>query len=109
MIVWAGTTVIESVALVMFGTEALAVSVVVPVLTPVALNVIDFNPPGIVTIGGTETMPVGFVARLTVRPDDGAAADRVKVRVWLPLPLMLTFCGLRLSEALVVTAVADKR
>jgi hypothetical protein len=104
----AGKTVTVSVALATLAEAALAVITELPAVTPVTLNVVEVELPGIVTVIGSETIPVGLAERFTTRPAAGAGPDRATVKVCVPVPVMVAFCGPSVSEALTLTLVEDE-
>jgi hypothetical protein len=79
-------TVTLVVPLEILGEPALAVIVVVPRLTGVAVTVALVCPAAIVTVEGMVTTPEGLALKFTVRAE-GAGADKVTVRVPLPGPV----------------------
>ena len=64
----------------------LAVMVAVPAATPVTVNVAVVCPAVNVADAGTVAMVVSLELRLTVRPPDGAAPDKVSLKVPVPAP-----------------------
>jgi hypothetical protein len=98
-------TVMVAVALEMLtGDDAAAVMVAEPAATGVTLKVAVVAFALMVTEPGSETIPVGAAVRFTVIAE-GAAADKVTVKVRLSGPEKVTVAGERLSDALTETVV----
>jgi len=89
---------------------ALARITVEPGATPVTGTVAVVAPAAKVAVGGTVATTVLSEIRLTVRPPDGAGADRVRVRFCVPVPVMVRLAGVKLIVGAAPTftvAVAD--
>jgi hypothetical protein len=77
-----------AVVFVTLGEPELAVMVVLPTPVPTAVICTLVAPLAKVTVAGTVAIPVGLALRLTVRPDEGAGADRFRVRVAVVGPVI---------------------
>jgi hypothetical protein len=91
-----GITVRLAVALVPYLAAVIVAVTSEDTASVSAVNVSDFDPPGIVTESGTLTQAADD-ARATVRPPAGAFADNVAVKVTVLAPPPSTVVGLTVS------------
>jgi hypothetical protein len=88
----------------MFGSR-LAWITADPGATPVTTTVVLVPPAAMVAVAGTVAAAALLDETFSVTPPDGAGADKVKVRLRVAVPTMVTLFGVKLTVAFTCTAV----